>query len=182
MEAAEEIRNKFEKELKNDGIDGVLIQHDVYEESPLGILFDQESLPEDYADITAMEDAASAHPYMTRKLFPGMHLCAIGDFDCDGKSVNEINAAIMTAGRPVTVTCALSDLTRRVDPDASEEDSMLQIQSVVDALQTHVRQQQVELKHLRHEMEQRDKALDDSMAHIDQIVKQFRVVVRLNRM
>ena len=151
MQTAEKLRVKYEKEIAADGVKGCLIQHDIHSSAPLGISLNQECKPDDYADITEIsKEASRAHGNLAEKIHPGMYLCAVGDFDCDAKSVQEISEEIHHAPRPLVLTCALPSLVFRVgehtaaagdDPDGISEE--LQIQCVVNALQKQVREQQV---------------------------------------
>lgn len=171
MDHAEEIRIKFEQKLRDDGIEGCMIQHDIHDEGPIGISIEQEKTnPKDYAEITKVTSKAAAHGNMTAKVFVNMYFCAIGDFDCDDKDIKEIVQAIKDAPRPVTITCALPDLTHKIDLDGDGSGEQLEIQSVVNAMQSQIREQSVELKHLRHEMTQRDEALDEHVQEVEQIV------------
>jgi len=179
MAAAEKLRLKYEAALAKDGITGCLIQHDVYSSVSLGIELNDACHPKDYADITAISrEAVSSHGNMAQKIHPGMTLCAVGDFDCDDRSVAEISAEMHHAPRPVTLTCALPTLTLRVGEYAGQiqapgtsDSEELQIQCVVNALQKQVREQQVELKHLQHEMSQRTQRLDAHFAQIEELLR-----------
>ena len=121
-------------------------------------------------DTETIKPAAKEHDALIQKVFPGMYLCGVGDFDCDGKGLKEVIQAIKDAPRPVVLTCALPDLTRTVE--GSEQ---LQIQSAVNALQDQVRDELVELKHLRHEMSQRDAALAEHTAQVNKMAAIFKV-------
>jgi len=171
MAEAEELRVKFEDKLRKDGIAGCVVQHDLHAEGPLGIKISQEDKPEDYARITRINPSAAEHGNMTEKIFVGMYLCAVGGFDCDGKSVDEIDLAIQEAPHPVCITCAVPTLTEKVDKNGDGNPEQLQIQSAINALTTQLRDGRVQLSHLQHEMTEWDQTLDDNAAKIASILQ-----------
>lgn len=91
----------------------------------LDLTVDQNGHPH-FAVVSKVGPAAQNHGNMAQKVYVGMYLCAVGDFDCDDKDNEEINTALETEKRPMTLTFALPDLSAA--GAKSGDDDILQIQ------------------------------------------------------
>jgi len=172
MMRADDLGIKFERKLEQEGVQACVVQHDIVRDGPIGLHLNQARLPEDYAEIAAVKGAAiRLHGNMGEKLFPGMAVCAVGDFDGDGRSVEEMNEAVSAELRPLTLTCALVELSQQKSKEGDTVPEELCIQSVVNALQEQARGQEVELKHAWLEMQEGNDALQDHAAACFQIVQ-----------